>query len=96
MTESKHQRAAEIQEELRRVLMQHWDPIGVADVVGAEDEYDSYVGPVYRLLASGATDKEVIDYLYTTETKTMGLSRFWMRGHLKKTVARLREVDVKL
>ena len=76
--------------------MQHWDPIGVADIPEAQDEYDSYAGHVYRLLASGASDVEVIDYLYTTETETMGLSRFGKRGHLQPVVARLRELDVRL
>ena len=75
MADSKHARAAEIQRRIRDVLMQHWDPIGVADFPEAEDEYDSYVGPVYRLLESGASDVEVIEFLYKTETETMGLSR---------------------
>lgn len=96
MTDSKHQRALEIQGQVRQALMSHWDPIGVKGHAGAEDEYDAYVGPVYRLLSSGATDGEIIDYLYDTETQTMGLIRLKTRGHLKKTVARLREIDVKL
>jgi hypothetical protein len=96
MTESKHERAAEIQQKIRDVLMQHWDPIGVADVPEAQDEYDSYVGPVYRLLVSGASDVDVIEFLYKTETETMGLSRFGKRGHLQPVVARLREVSVRL
>jgi hypothetical protein len=96
MTDSKRQRADEIQQAIRAVFMQHWDPIGVADVPEAQDEYDSYVGPVYRLLASGASDAELIDYLYNTETETMGLTRFLVRGHLKKVVTRLRELDVRL
>lgn len=96
MTDSKHQRAGEIQQAIRKVLMEHWDPIGVADIPEAQDEYDSYVGPVYRLLVSGASDAELIDYLYATETETMGLSLFGKRGHLQPVVARLRQVDVKL
>lgn len=81
MNDSKHERAAEIQQKICEVLMQHWDSIGAADVPEAQDEYDSYVGPVYRLLASGASDADVIDLLYKTETETMGLSRFGKRGH---------------
>jgi hypothetical protein len=96
MTDSKQTRATEIQQAIREALMQDWDPIGVADVPEAQDEYDSYVGPVYRLLVSGASDTELVDYLYTTETDTMGLTRLGMRGHLKKVVARLRQIEVKL
>lgn len=76
--------------------MRDWDPIGGAKVPEAQDEYDSYVGPVYRLLVSGASDADLIEYLYSTETDTMGLTRLGMRGHLKKVVARLRQIDVKL
>lgn len=93
---TKQQRTEEIQHAISQTLMQHWDPIGVSDVPAAHDEYDSYVGPVYRMLSSGATDAELVDYLYKTETETMGLTRFWMRGHLKKVLARLREIDVTL
>ncbi len=96
MSDPKHQRAEQIQQTIRQVLMQDWDAIGVAGVPQAQDEYDSYVGPVYRLLASGASDSELIDYLYRTETETMGLTRLWTGGHLKKVVARLRQIDVKL
>jgi len=55
-----------------------------------------YVGPVYRLLESGASDVEVIEFLYKTETETMGLSRLETRDDLQPVVARLREVDVRL
>jgi hypothetical protein len=96
MTDSKQQRGEEIQQAIRQALMQHWDPIGVSDRPAAHDEYDSYIGPVYRLLSSGASDAELIDYLYKTETETMGLTRLWMRGHLKQVVAKLREIDVSL
>ncbi len=96
MTNSREQRAAEMQQAIREALMQHWDPIGVSEVPEAQDEYDSYVGPVYRLLASGASDADLIDYLYRTETDTMGLTRLGSRGHLKKIVVKLREIDIRL
>ncbi len=96
MIDSKRQRAGEIQQMIRDVLMRHWDPIGVADVPDAQDEYDSYVGPVYRLLASGGSDKELVDFLYKTETETMGLSRFGKRGHLQPVLAKLREIEFRL
>ncbi len=49
---SRKQRAREIQDSIRQVLLHDWDPIGVADEPAAQDEYDAYVGGVYRLLAS--------------------------------------------
>ena len=50
------------------------DPIGVSDVPEAADEYDRYIGEVYDLLKSGATDKEIARYLIEIETDRMGLT----------------------
>ena len=66
--------ARAIQESIRDILLRHWDPIGINDVPEAQDEYDSYVGGVYRLLASHASADEIIDHLFTIESQTMGLS----------------------
>ena len=96
MADSKTSRAAEIQEAIRSVLLHDWDPIGVADVAEAQDEYDSYVGAVYRLLCSAVSDEGLTDFLYKTETETMGLTRLGMRGHLRPVVAKLRRIDVHL
>ena len=66
------QRVREIQGSIRQVLLRDWDPIGVSDVPEAEDEYDSYVGGVYRLLASGASEDEIVEHLYRIEYDAMG------------------------
>ena len=59
--------------EIRRVLLEAWDPIGVRDEPHAQDEYDSYAGAVYRLLSEHAPDKAIVEYLYRVETERMGL-----------------------
>lgn len=56
-------RAKEIQEAIGLLLLHEWDPIGIRAVPEAQDEYDSYVGPVYRLIASGASAESVAAYL---------------------------------
>ena len=48
---------------VRRLLMEKWDPIGVAGVPEAADEYDTYVGQVGRRLREGATAEEIAAYL---------------------------------
>src|SRR5688572_22245321 len=68
------QRAREIQESIRQVLLHDWDPIEVADEPLAQSEYDSYVGGVYRLLTSGASERAIADLLWRIETEGMGLS----------------------
>ena len=66
-------RAKAIQESIRQVLLNQWDPIGVNDIPEAQDEYDGYVGGVYRLLASGASEEEIVQHLFRIEVETMGL-----------------------
>jgi hypothetical protein len=52
---SQEDRAREIQEQIRQILLHDWDPVGVRDQPSAQREYDSYVGGLYRLLAEGAS-----------------------------------------
>lgn len=61
---------------LRRVdevLHYMWDPIGVAGVPQARDEYQSYVSQVLRLLKNTADGKDVGDYLLWLSTEQMGM-----------------------
>jgi hypothetical protein len=56
------------------VLLHEWDPIGVSDVPEAQDEYNSYVGGVYWLLASGASPAVIAKHLAHIERDLMGFS----------------------
>jgi hypothetical protein len=58
---------------VKRILLEEWDPIGVADVPEAQDEYDAYVPGVHRLLIHRASARDVFDYLWQIETEHMGL-----------------------
>jgi hypothetical protein len=69
---SQHERAREIQQQIGKVLLRHWDPVGVADVPEAHAEYEAYVGGVYRLLASGASAREIAEHLVDVETRQLG------------------------
>jgi hypothetical protein len=59
--------------ELRRILMDEWDPIGVADIPEAADEYDSYLGQIARRLREGAAADDIAAFLNEAEEETMGL-----------------------
>lgn len=81
--QDKRKRIAEIAESIRRVLFDDWDPIGVNDLAPG-DEYDSYIGGVYRLLASGADTKTIEDHLRNLELTEMEVSS----GPRRKVVAK--------
>jgi lactam utilization protein B len=60
-------------ENVRRVLMQHWDPIGVNDVPAAQDEYDEYVEEMIEMLRRDASVSALEQRLLDIETLSMGL-----------------------
>ena len=88
-------KARAIQESIRQVLLRDWDPIGVNDVSQAQDEYDAYVGGVYRMLASGCSEDELVEHLWKIEAHTMGLVAA-DRKSLKPLAVKLMNLDVSL
>ncbi len=57
------------------MLMQEWDPIGVAGVPEAADEYDRYAARAYVMLMDERADtRRIAAYLLEIATKNMGLS----------------------
>ena len=57
------QYAKSCQDSIRKLLMPEWDPIGVADIPEAQDEYDSYIPGIYRLLREHADLAAIASYL---------------------------------
>ena len=58
---------------IQEILLKEGDPIGVSHIPEAQDEYNAYVGEVYRLLSRRATQREIFDYLWWVETQHMSL-----------------------
>ncbi len=90
---NRNKKAIEIQESIRHILFYDWDPIGINDS-GLDDEYDSYVGGIYRLLTSGASEYQIIERLYQLETISMGLNGY--RERLKNVAEKLMKLNVSL
>jgi len=67
-------RARILHQQIRDVLLQEWDPIGVGTMPGAQDEYDSYVPAVYSMLIARKPVAEIFEYLLWLETEHMGLA----------------------
>lgn len=75
---------------IRKALFQEWDPIGVRDLCGPEDEYDSYVMPLYELLLQRSPVQRIFEYLWWLETEHMGLPGDRQRTlHFAERLARL-------
>ena len=56
---------------IRDILLVDWDPHGAEKNPAAHGTYDGYLGPIRRLVESGATEDQVIAYLHERELETM-------------------------
>jgi hypothetical protein len=59
--------------QLRALLMDKWDPIGVQGVPEATSEYDGYVARIADMLRRGADAEQVAAMLSSIRTDAMGL-----------------------
>jgi hypothetical protein len=84
-------KAREIQGRIREVLLREWNPIGCGV---PEDEYDAYIGGVYRLLAQGASTEQIAGHLAAVEHREIGFDV--TPESLKEVAAKLNEIDVNL
>ena len=91
----RRQRVLQIQNAIREILLHQWDPIGVATVAEAQDEYDSYIGGIYRLIASGAGSERIAAHLADIARDEMGLYPSHA-GELLRVARELARLDVTL
>lgn len=75
---------------IREILMREWDPIGVAGIPKAQDEYDSYIGDIYAILIRRESVQRLVDYLWWAETEHMSL--FGNRSRTEQVAQRIAEL----
>ena len=75
---------------IQAILIHEWDPICHGDGLIPQDEYDSYIPAIYRLVVEGVDDLILAQHLEHLETDVMGISS---GGKKNRIIAkRLREV----
>jgi hypothetical protein len=52
--------------------LKEWDPLGIKYIPEIQNEYDSYVPAIYKLLITQRPKQEIFDYLWWLETNHMG------------------------
>ncbi|MHB8540007.1 MAG: hypothetical protein ACYDCD_03565 [Candidatus Acidiferrales bacterium] len=82
-----------IRVEIRHVLLDVWDPIGVRNAPNAQDEYDCCLYPIFRLLTSGASDEQIAEWLWRQADEHMGLGGV-RKEAMYSTVAALRKIKL--
>jgi hypothetical protein len=73
MTNDYLKHAQDLHQTIRRAMLEDWDPIGIAHLPEAQDEYDSYISTIHKMLTSRRPRHEIFDYLWWLETDHMGL-----------------------
>jgi hypothetical protein len=56
---------------VRQVLLEDWDPHDAFKRPEAHGAYDAWVSPLWDLIASGATEEQVMHWLHEREKETM-------------------------
>jgi hypothetical protein len=81
---------------IRDILNRDWDPIGIRDVPGApNDEYDSYIDAVRRLIVAQLSRPEIVARLLEIERRGMRLTKV-SRANAERTADALIELRSKL
>ena len=58
----------QVQSEINEILCRHWDPLDLSDAL-PKDEYQGYVGAVYRALVNGEGVFRIVRLLAELESK---------------------------
>ena len=56
---------------LRQILLQDWDPHNAAREPAAHNTYDAYLAPLHDVIASGADEQTLMDWLHDREKETL-------------------------
>lgn len=75
---------------IREVLYEHWDPIGLKGMLPG-DEYDDYIGGVYRLLVARPSEDEVMAHLRRIDP--CGDEYLRGRAHLRRVAQLLLAIE---
>jgi len=62
-----------IEKMVQAVLLRDWDPIGVAGIPEATDEYDRYAASIAGMISAGSSITELANYLVEIEVGAMDL-----------------------
>ena len=80
----------DIRSRIRQVLLADWDPHDASRMESAHSTYDAYIPPLLQLLASGAGEEALVDFLHEREKESMcfpSLGRQRLRRVAQKLIA---------
>lgn len=63
----------ELHLKIKEILLKSWDPIGIGKIPEGNNEYDTYIPHLSRMIISGESVSAIYDYLIWLEGEHMGL-----------------------
>jgi hypothetical protein len=60
-------------EAIKKLLLREWDPIGIVEMGGPDDEYDEYAFRIFAMLNEGSSAEAIASYLDWAEADQMML-----------------------
>lgn len=66
-------RSNEMQKDIRTVLINDWDPVGIGNNSNLSDEYDGYIGPIIKILMQKSSIESIVLYLEKIENEDIGI-----------------------
>ena len=63
----------EIKDQIRKAMLNSWDPIGVSQYDGSKDEYDQYIPGLYKLMSNAASEQQIFNFLWHVEIDLIGI-----------------------
>ena len=75
---------------VRKILLEDWDPHEAFKRPEAHGAYDAWVSPLWDVIASGADEERVMEWLHERERETMcfpSLGRERLRRVARKLIA---------
>ncbi|WP_213993554.1 hypothetical protein [Sodalis sp. dw_96] len=60
-------------QQVKTILLNDWDPIGIKDLPEANDEYDDYVFTVCEMISEGKHESDFYDFLFWVESERICL-----------------------
>lgn len=66
-------RLSNLREQVKEILMKHWDPIGIQGIPEAAGEYDGYAGDIAKMVSVKTSTHDLENHLLRIEVASMGL-----------------------
>lgn len=93
LTEEQWEEFKRLRQEVRKILLNEWDPLGVKGFPHAQDQYDEYLHEFTQFVWSDSSLGTIVDRFENLERHRMGLNHS-DRSRLQEVAKALKSLNV--